>query len=69
MGTQELSRALIFERAIGLGWAEGVAFSMVLRINEIVATAVGLVTHALEMASPRTVEVPELERAQTPPSG
>lgn len=50
LGTQELTRALIFERAIGFTFSEGVAFSMVLRINQIFWTAVGLGTHALEIA-------------------
>lgn len=53
LGTQELTRALIFERAIGFTFSEGVAFSMVLRINQIFWTAVGLATYALEMALSR----------------
>lgn len=53
LGTQELTRALIFERTIGFTFTEGVAFSMVLRINQIFWTAVGLATYALEMAASR----------------
>lgn len=53
LGTQELTRALIFERAIGFTFSEGVAFSMILRINQIFWTAVGLATYALEMALSR----------------
>lgn len=53
IGTQELTRALIFERAIGFTFGEGIAFSMILRINQIFWTAVGLATHALEVALSR----------------
>ena len=53
LGTQELTRALIFERAIGFTFSEGVAFSMILRINQIFWTAIGLGTYALEMALSR----------------
>jgi len=53
LGTQELTRALIFERTIGFTFAEGVAFSMILRLNQIFWTAVGLGTHALEVALTR----------------
>jgi hypothetical protein len=53
LGTQELTRALIFERTIGFTFAEGVAFSMVLRINQLFWTGVGLATHALEVTLSR----------------
>ncbi|MBZ0170059.1 membrane protein [Candidatus Methylomirabilis lanthanidiphila] len=53
LGTQELTRALIFERTIGFTFAEGVAFSMILRLNQIFWTAVGLATYWLEMALSR----------------
>lgn len=53
LGTQELTRALIFEQAIGFTFAEGIAFSMILRINQLFWTAVGLATYALEMTLSR----------------
>jgi uncharacterized protein (TIRG00374 family) len=53
LGTQEFTRAMIFERAIGFTFSEGVAFSMILRINQIFWTAIGLVTYALETALSR----------------
>ncbi|CBE68668.1 MAG: hypothetical protein F9K13_12345 [Candidatus Methylomirabilis oxygeniifera] len=53
LGTQEFTRAMIFERAIGFTFSEGVAFSMILRINQIFWTAIGLATYALEIALSR----------------
>ncbi len=53
LGTQEFTRAMIFEQAIGFTFSEGVAFSMILRINQIFWTAIGLATYALEIALSR----------------
>jgi hypothetical protein len=48
LGTQELSRALVF-KSIDFKWEEGVAFSMVMRVNDIIWAAIGFGTYLIEM--------------------
>lgn len=50
LGTQELSRAFIFQ-AIHYQWSEGVVYAIVLRTNQLVWSMVGLITHAIELRS------------------
>jgi uncharacterized membrane protein YbhN (UPF0104 family) len=64
LGTQELSRALLF-KAIGYQWQEGVAFAIVLRIDQVFWSLVGLTVHALVLTGK---PFPLSDERSSPPS-
>ena len=68
IGTQELSRALVFG-AIGFSWHDGVAYALVLRIAQIFWSLAGLATHAQETGSARLAAAERSAGATTSPSG
>lgn len=58
LGTQELSRALVF-KSIEFQWNEGVAFSMIMRFNDIVWATTGFLCYAIELAQKRPAKEPQ----------